>query len=74
MFKNIKMKIVTEGGEYKFSIPVDLVDISEIQDFIDIIRFKSLTSKSNATDADVEELSEDINESWWLKTKGSFDK
>lgn len=68
------MNIVRENNEIKFSIPADIIEISEIQSFIDYIRFREITSKSKATQKDADMLAEEINQSWWGKNKHRFEK
>lgn len=66
------MKVINENNEFKISIPVNLVDITEIQDFLDYLKFRSITSKSKATEKDIEDLSNEINQSWWDKNKDKY--
>ncbi|MCK4662286.1 MAG: hypothetical protein KAT68_05435 [Bacteroidales bacterium] len=68
------MNIVRENNEIKFSIPEDIFEINEIQNFIDFIRFREITSKSKATQEDADKLAEEINQSWWDKNKHRFEK
>jgi hypothetical protein len=68
------MNIVRENNEIKFSIPGDILEINEIQSFIDYIKFREITSKSKATQADADMLAEEINQSWWDKNKHRFEK
>ena len=55
-----------------FSIPDDIFEISEIQSFIDFIRFREITAKSKASQEDADKLAEEINQSWWEKNKNKF--
>ncbi|MBI9037605.1 MAG: hypothetical protein JEY97_05680 [Bacteroidales bacterium] len=68
------MNIVRENNEIKFSIPEDIFEINEIQNFIDYIRFREITSKSKATQENADNLAEEINQSWWEKNKHRFEK
>ncbi len=68
------MNIVRENNEIKFSIPDDIIEIIEIQSFIDYVRFREITSKSKATQEDADMLSDEINQSWWGKNKHRFEK
>ena len=56
------MKITNTKDELLISIPKGLMDISEIQRFIDLIRYKTIISKSQATEEQIEEVTNDINE------------
>lgn len=67
------MRIERSNNEIKFTIPDNIVDIDEIQSFIDYIRIKEISSKSKGTDSDVNNLSDEINQSWWEKNKSKFE-
>ena len=45
------------------------VDLSELQNMIDYLKYKELTAKSKARDSDVDELSKIVNKSIWNKIK-----
>ncbi len=67
------MRIERENNEIRFTIPDNVVDLNEIQSFIDYIRYKELASKSSAIESDADELANDINRSWWEKNKSKFE-
>jgi hypothetical protein len=45
------------------------VDLTELQDMLDYLEYKEVTAKSNATQKDVDELSNKVNKSIWQKFK-----
>jgi hypothetical protein len=45
------------------------IDLTELQDMIDYLEYKEVTTKSAATQNDVDELSETINKNIWEKFK-----
>ncbi|MBN1767547.1 MAG: hypothetical protein JXR50_11590 [Prolixibacteraceae bacterium] len=45
------------------------VDLSELQDMLDYLEYKEVTAKSNATQKDVDKLSDSVNKSMWQKFK-----
>lgn len=45
------------------------VDLSELQNMLDFLRYKELTSKSKVKQTDVDELSIAVNKSIWTKVK-----
>ncbi len=45
------------------------VDLSELQDMLDYLKYKELTALSKAKEADVEALSASVNKSAWKKIK-----
>ncbi|UCH95804.1 MAG: hypothetical protein JSV88_02870 [Candidatus Aminicenantes bacterium] len=48
-------------------------DIGEYQpEVIDFLTLLDITSRSKATDEDIEKLSEDIKRNWWKENKESF--
>ena len=67
------MRIERENNEIRFTIPDNIVDIDEIQNFIDYIRFKEITAKSKGTSSDANKLADEINQSWWDKNKSRFE-
>jgi hypothetical protein len=63
------MIIEKRNKEFIIRIP-ETVDTEEIQDFVDYVRYKELTSKSKKTDqAVVDQLTEEININWWNENK-----
>ena len=55
------MKITNNPNELLISIPKALIDIQDIQEFIDFIRYKMIISKSKASKEEIEVLSQEIN-------------
>jgi len=49
-------------------------DSDKLQEILDLIRYAELTSKSNATQTEVNELAAEVNKSWWDKNKNHFVK
>ena len=45
------------------------VDLTELQDMLDYLEYKEITAKTNAAQADVDELSNMVNKSIWQKFK-----
>ena len=63
------MTIVNKGKEIVITIPANLIEMSDIQEFIDYIRYKALISKSKAKPEEVQKLVEEINQSLREKNK-----
>jgi hypothetical protein len=61
------MKVVRENNQYKITIPDDIVDIVEIQNFLDYLKAKSITSKSKASESEIEYIAREIKKNWWEK-------
>lgn len=57
--KGNKIHLVFDIGEYDPEV-------------IDFLTFLEITSKSKATDEDIEELSEEIKRNWWEENKERF--
>ena len=55
------MKITNKTNELVISIPKGILDINDIQDFLDFLRYKILVSQSKATEEQVQELVDEIN-------------
>ena len=49
-------------------------DVFGVQRLIDYGRYLEATSQSKATQADVDQLADQVNESWWNKNKYRFGK
>jgi len=45
------------------------IDLTELQDMIDYLEYKEVTAKSAATQKEVDELSEAVNQNIWEKFK-----
>ncbi|MEM1321963.1 MAG: hypothetical protein AAGG75_17005, partial [Bacteroidota bacterium] len=58
-----------QGGEIIIRIP-DNVDIQSLQRLIDYLKYNDVSSKSNATQDDVDQLSSQVNKNWWKENKG----
>jgi len=47
-------------------------DITEIQRFLDYLRFKEIVSKSKATQEQIDQLAREVNKGWWQKNKNRY--
>jgi hypothetical protein len=65
------MIIERRKKEILIRIP-NTVDIEGAQRIIDYIRYQEATSKSKATQEDVDKLSDDVNGKWWEENKNVF--
>ncbi len=65
------MIIERTDKEILIRIPND-INIESAQRIIDYIRYLEITSKSQATQVEVDKLAREINKSWWNKNKGEF--
>jgi hypothetical protein len=55
---------------YTIKIPTQVVyENKSIKRFIDFLRIKIITSRSQATDDDIKELSNYVNESFWKENR-----
>lgn len=45
------------------------VDLSELQDMLDYLKYKEVTAKSKAKQADVDKLAREVNASMWEQFK-----
>jgi len=67
------MKIERTDKEIIIRIPAS-VDVEELQDFVDYVRYKEITSKFQVEQSEVDKLANEINESWWSENKVKFIK
>jgi hypothetical protein len=65
------MKIERTDKEIIIRIPAS-VDTEGLQELVDYVRYKEITSKFEVDQNDVDKLSDEINESWWSKNKDRF--
>jgi hypothetical protein len=63
MESTFRMKVDSTEKDLIISIPRDIIDVAEVQWFIDFIRYRVLVSKSQATDEDIDKLVDEINSS-----------
>jgi len=63
------MIIEKRNKEIIIRIP-ETVDTEEIQDFVDYVRYKELTSKAKKIDQSVvDQLAKEINVNWWKENR-----
>ncbi len=48
------------------------VDSFGLQRLIDYVKYLEVTSESNATQSEVDELADEVNESWWVNNRNRF--
>ena len=63
--------MIIEKRNKEFIIRIsETVDTEEIQDFVDYVRYKELTSKAKKVNQTVvDQLTEEINKNWWSKNR-----
>ena len=67
------MRIETTNNEIILTFSKDAVDLTEIQNFIDYVKFREINSQSKATQKQADELADEINQAWWEKNKKKFE-
>jgi len=65
------MKIERTDKEIIIRIPAS-VDTEGLQELVDYVRYKEITSKFEVDQNDVDKLADEINESWWSKNRDRF--
>ncbi len=48
------------------------IDLTGLQRIIDFIKFREISSKSKASQKQIDELAKSANQSWWEKNKSRF--
>jgi K+-sensing histidine kinase KdpD len=56
------MKIIRKADQFIITIPKGLFDINEIQELLDLLRYRSLVSESKASEEQVQEVVDEISE------------
>lgn len=67
----VKMTIERTADAIIIKLPTN-TNIEEVQRFLNYLRFKEITARSKATQADADELAKSANKSWWEKNKKRF--
>lgn len=67
------MKIERKDNEILVRIPSN-VDITGLQKILDYIKFREITSKSQASQEDIDALARESKKSWWEKNKNKYIK
>jgi hypothetical protein len=45
------------------------VNTDDLQDMVDYVRYKEITSKFKVSQKAVDKLADDVNKSWWAKNR-----
>ena len=65
------MTVERTSKEIIIKLPLS-VNIEEIQRFLNYLRYKELSSKSQASQEDADTLSKVVDQGWWEKNKDRF--
>ncbi len=65
------MQIERTNKEILIRVSADM-DLSGLQRLLDYIRFCEITSKSKATEKEIENLVQESKETWWKENKNDF--
>ena len=66
------MVIERTANEFVIRIPVT-TQVEQVQDMIDYLRYKELTSTYEVNQGEVDMLAREINKSWWEKNKDNYE-
>ena len=47
-------------------------DVTGLQRILDFLKFREIASKSKASQKQIDEISTEINSTWWKKNKNNF--
>ncbi len=65
------MQVERINNEIVIRIPSDM-DTNRLQKILNLVRYGELTSKSTASQDEVDDLASEINKNWWTKNKSKF--
>jgi hypothetical protein len=65
------MTIERTSSEFVIRFPIT-TQVEHIQDLIDYLRYKELTSDYSVSQPEVDQLAREINKNWWRSNKGKF--
>jgi len=66
------MVIERTADEFVIRIPVT-TQVEQVQDMIDYLRYKELTSTYEISQSVVDTLAREINKSWWEKNRSNYE-
>jgi len=66
------IKIQYEPSDVVVRIPKELAASAYVQGFLEHLRVEAALEKSRITDAQIEELSEQVKADWWAANKERF--
>ena len=66
------MVIERTNTETIIRIPTSMMTYLEVQDLLDYLFYKEITSKSKATRKDVNQLTKSVKKGWWEANKDKF--
>lgn len=72
--EGVSMSVENTNNNLVITISRDIVDMKEVQKFINYLRYKALVSKSQATEEDIERLTDEINEGIAARRKKSAEE
>lgn len=67
------MEIQRTENELIIRLPKEVnINMEYLQKLLDYLRFIEISTKSQATEKQIQELTKDINKSWWQTNKNKF--
>ena len=70
---SMQVEVSKANSYYQIKIPIlESYNDKYIRKFLDYLKIKEIASKSQATDEDIEKLSEEFTKEWWDKNKDKF--
>lgn len=67
------MRIETNKDEIKLTFSNKILELKEVQNFIDYVKFREINSQSKATQKQADDLADEFNQEWWNKNKFRFE-
>lgn len=66
------MRIEQDNNDIKLTFSKKAMDLTEVQNIIDYVKFREINTLSKASQEDADNLAEEINQIWWEKNKHNF--
>lgn len=66
------LEVTVSGDNVNIVFSKNLVNDRDLMEFIEKVKVKNLISKSQLTEADVENLDEELKTDWWKKNRHRF--
>ena len=66
------MQIKAINDQYLIQIEQSAIELADLQKMLNYLRFKSIVSRSQATDANIEQIADEITQSGWDSVKAQL--
>ena len=69
-----RIKVDSTDNDLVITISREIIDVEEVQKLINYLRYRALVSKSEATDEDIDQIVNEINEGLALRNRSKLEE